>query len=153
MHYLRTFLPLQWDNVEQLLADAVAGGSNKRFVQFFLELRVRHRYRHKWAHLEAAVKGHGRPRPWVAVFKQQLFNWWRTIQLMRWVSHGHRGASCGMRGSTADVTFLWNNVLHMQRRKSGTTVRILTEWYGWTTGSRTASPQLPETATIAWIPP
>ena len=79
MHYLRTFLPLQWDSVEQLLADAVAGGSSKRFVQFFLELHVRHRYRHKWAYLEAAVKGHGRPQPWVAIFKQQLLNWWRVM--------------------------------------------------------------------------
>ena len=87
-HYLRTFLPLQWDSVEQLLADAVAGGSSQRFVQFFLELRVRHKYRHKWAHLEAAVKGHGRPRPWVAVFKQQLFNWWRVMRV-RAVPYSH----------------------------------------------------------------
>ena len=57
LRYLRTFLPLQWDSAEQLLADAVADGVNKRFVQFFLELRVHHRYRHKWEHLEAVVRG------------------------------------------------------------------------------------------------
>ena len=87
-HYLRTFLPLQWDSVDKLLADAVAGGPRKRFVQFFLELRVRHRYRHKSAHLEDAVKGHGRARRWVAVFKQQLFNWWRVMHV-RAVPYSH----------------------------------------------------------------